>query len=585
MAQEATRAYRPQPRPLYPAKAINTPSGTVGLPAQHDSRAEHDQTTPVDAMDEVTAAFVRRTLCARQLHANTITAGDKGAITPRPLDELLPPLTSSNAVDLELYAIIAIIIKDFVQSWYTRITSDHDFTDEVIQVIAHCTRGLEQRLREVNLEVLVLDEIPQILQSHMQAYYTSRDLQGNCLQGLEFREIYHTLRPHPALSPAPDPHRPGSSEEQQENEAVWRQLLVQGILTLLLPPEDLENPCLKVLVSEIFSELVLGSGVGGKACEGWTIWEGCTKLLGIVGKRDGQALASEPVPPQPLNRLEQFGLLSMRQAAPVNSLTSSNETWDAFARTFWQVMQHLSVVSTAIYAIITALLAATSLPPRTQPDRHSRSGRHAIQHSIADDRSESMPKTEADAAAPPNVRPILDMSLWSCSSRFLCLDFRMPWFSGFLALTRHSLLFGPGKVGGTNGSLDRLLAHIIHSRILNPAILPLLIRTFRTSLFPNYTLGPARVPPTPDEATEIRLRCADAIVRAMPAFVRSRFFATEDEGRMRDDAAAMLMVFDDSYLNKHFVFALVELVVTRLFPEMEERGVTELLAERQADLM
>ncbi|KAK5001548.1 hypothetical protein LTR28_012514 [Elasticomyces elasticus] len=441
MAQEATRAYRPQPRPLYPAKAINTPSGTVGLPAQHDSRAEHDQTTPVDAMDEVTAAFVRRTLCARQLHANTITAGDKGAITPRPLDELLPPLTSSNAVDLELYAIIAIIIKDFVQSWYTRITSDHDFTDEVIQVIAHCTRGLEQRLREVNLEVLVLDEIPQILQSHM--------------QGLEFREIYHTLRPHPALSPAPDPHRPGSSEEQQENEAVWRQLLVQGILTLLLPPEDLENPCLKVLVSEIFSELVLGSGVGGKACEGWTIWEGCTKLLGIVGKRDGQALASEPVPPQPLNRLEQFGLLSMRQAAPVNSLTSSNETWDAFARTFWQVMQHLSVVSTAIYAIITALLAATSLPPRTQPDRHSRSGRHAIQHSIADDRSESMPKTEADAAAPPNVRPILDMSLWSCSSRFLCLDFRMPWFSGFLALTRHSLLFGPGKVGGTNGSLDR----------------------------------------------------------------------------------------------------------------------------------
>jgi hypothetical protein len=113
--------------------------------------------------DKATAAFVRRVLCAHQIQA----AGEKGRSTPKPIDELLPPLTSSNEIDLELYAFIAIIIKEFVSSWYGRITQDHVFIDEVIQIIAHCTRALEQRLRQVDLECLVLDEIPRLLDDHI----------------------------------------------------------------------------------------------------------------------------------------------------------------------------------------------------------------------------------------------------------------------------------------------------------------------------------------------------------------------------------------------------------------------------------
>ena len=85
----------------------------------------------------------------------------------RPLHELLPPLTSSNDIDLELYAIIAIVIRDFVYSWYGKITSDHTFVEEVIQIIAHCTRDLEQRFRRLDLESLVLDEIPAIIEQHI----------------------------------------------------------------------------------------------------------------------------------------------------------------------------------------------------------------------------------------------------------------------------------------------------------------------------------------------------------------------------------------------------------------------------------
>jgi hypothetical protein len=85
----------------------------------------------------------------------------------RPIDELLPPLTSSNEVDLQLYAILAIIVKEYVYSWYGKITADQGFVEEVVRIFAHCTRALEQRVRKVDIEGLLLDEIPQLIQEHI----------------------------------------------------------------------------------------------------------------------------------------------------------------------------------------------------------------------------------------------------------------------------------------------------------------------------------------------------------------------------------------------------------------------------------
>ena len=69
--------------------------------------------------------------------------------THEALDQVLPALTSSPNVDLELYALIAVIFRDFVHKWYAQITSDTGFVEEVVIVIAHVTRALEERLRKV----------------------------------------------------------------------------------------------------------------------------------------------------------------------------------------------------------------------------------------------------------------------------------------------------------------------------------------------------------------------------------------------------------------------------------------------------
>lgn len=107
----------------------------------------------------MTTLLVRRILCPQHL--------DKAKTAPPPLEDLLPPLTSRNDVDLQLYALIAIILREFVQNWYNKITPDETFVAEIVQIIAHITRTLEQRLRKVDLESLLFDEIPSLLDQHV----------------------------------------------------------------------------------------------------------------------------------------------------------------------------------------------------------------------------------------------------------------------------------------------------------------------------------------------------------------------------------------------------------------------------------
>lgn len=112
--------------------------------------------------DKATAALIRRVLCP---NASGHGGLDRGSL--RPLEELLPPLTSMNEVDLQLYALMAVVMREFVHSWYSKITPDTLFTEEVIQLIAHCTRALEQRLRQVDVETILFDEIPSLLEAHI----------------------------------------------------------------------------------------------------------------------------------------------------------------------------------------------------------------------------------------------------------------------------------------------------------------------------------------------------------------------------------------------------------------------------------
>jgi PXA domain len=120
--------------------------------------------TPAPDDDAQTAAFIRRTLCSHQLHA---PASSPDHHPPPSIHALLPPLTSANEVDLQLYGALAVIAKEFVFSWYGRLTADAAFADELVRIVAHCARGVEERARRVDWAAVLVDEVPAVLDQHV----------------------------------------------------------------------------------------------------------------------------------------------------------------------------------------------------------------------------------------------------------------------------------------------------------------------------------------------------------------------------------------------------------------------------------
>lgn len=265
--------------------------------------------------------------------------------------------------------------------------------------------------------------------------------------------IYHTLYPHPALSPVPIDAVPSTYVEQRESESAWRQLIIQGVLAVLLPADDLKNGCLRSLVAEIFAEMILGNGISGKACEGWLLWEAIGKIADIfqtdhVQEEDS---SSDDRNADELSRLERFGLLPSQAEEQSGSIAHEHHhksILTSFSSLFWTVIQYAFLACTALRAVILTIATSSSLPSRSLA-----SGPIPIE----EDHQSHLPQGESQASIHllAAKRPIVSMKLWSCAARFVELDIRMPWLTGLISVMYYGALLGPGRVGDTDGVLDR----------------------------------------------------------------------------------------------------------------------------------
>ncbi|KAK6194261.1 hypothetical protein LQW54_011611 [Pestalotiopsis sp. IQ-011] len=382
--------------------------------------------------DKATAAFIRRTLCAKHL-------AERGRFSPSPIVDLLPPLTSRNDVDLQLYALISVILKEFVQKWYSNITNDETFVAEIVQIIAHFTRALEQRLRNVDLESLLFDELPELLDAHVRAYRTASNSAAKPPLEANHREIYHSLWPLPALSPLPKPGDASSTKAQNDNETAYRQLLVQGVLALLLPTEDLENECLTSLVGQILSELIIGNLVAKKLSEPWLLLEVFTMLTRLAKGGSQPDSLDQPAD------LEDDSI-EEDQPSPIKSPSRSLPTeW------FWSLVQFGFLAVNIIRLLVNTWVLSRSLPPRSET--------LFVQKPVGIDQQKSEksynPSLSSKPQPEPTRVPIAEFKLWPCIANLLEMDARMPWLRGALSMMQWSATKGPGRPAAYNGVLDR----------------------------------------------------------------------------------------------------------------------------------
>lgn len=184
-ATEMTQPLLRPPTTLQPRPKANPTSSSSSIASQITVKTPQQSRTPSEtrqstshrpsptpaAADRANVALIRRVLCPQQ----SSIANDTW-----PINELLPPLSSSNEVDLQLYTIIAIVVKELVYSWYGKITPDQAFVEEVVRIVAHCTLAVEGRLRKIDLESLLLDEIPELVESHVLGGWSWDMLNAGC---------------------------------------------------------------------------------------------------------------------------------------------------------------------------------------------------------------------------------------------------------------------------------------------------------------------------------------------------------------------------------------------------------------------
>lgn len=230
--------------------------------------------------------------------------------------------------------------------------------------------------------------------------------------------------------------------QQSKNEADYRQLLVQGALAVLLPTEDLENSCLRTLVTDVVAEAILGRSIGGRVCEGWFIWTSVNKLVEAVKAQVNPRATGEEIEVDTRSRLERFGLLSERGE---DTRSSKDGRRSAFSEVFWRLLQYGYLTIITVQFVIVGLFAASS-----EPRRSSWSAKHTADSPMAIAKA-----TEAPAAV---LRPILEFRIFALLSTVLDLSFRMPWLSGSLALLQQHLISSPMmmlRVGAVDGLLDQ----------------------------------------------------------------------------------------------------------------------------------
>jgi PXA domain len=232
-----------------------------------------------------------------------------------------------------------------------------------------------------------------------------------------------------------------------ENEAAYRQLLVQGVLAVLLPTEDLENDCLTALVGQIFSEMILGGGIGGKASEPWMIWEGITKISEVLQAQLPKSKAQV--------RVERSNS-DVLNSTPRNLTGRNTKGWRikrSLQRSFWLVLQYCFVAFSAVRFFVITFATSSSLPSRIPPTMKvtgsTSSKDHMEQPELANTDDIWVGRTDQ------TKQPIVKMKIWSCAANLLDLDARMPWLGATFSLLQHVALTGPGKLGNTDGMIDK----------------------------------------------------------------------------------------------------------------------------------
>ena len=188
-------------------------------------------------------------------------------------------------------------------------------------------------------------------------------------------------------------------------------------------------------MADVIAETILGNAIGGKLCEGYSIWGNMSKLIETAKSRIEPKATGEEIEVDTRSRLEKFGLLSERGEATRPPSAGYRSTISGVS---WRALQYVYLIFIAIRFIVQGFIAASARPRRSQ---------------LVSNMEASSPITKPVLSWPPP--PLISYKFFSLVSSILDLPLRVPWLSGSLSLVQSHLVHGPLSVGATDGVFDQ----------------------------------------------------------------------------------------------------------------------------------
>lgn len=146
-----------------------------------------------------------------------------------------------------------------------------------------------------------------------------------------------------------------------------------------------------------------------------------------------------------MQRLERFGLLSMYEEpnrAKVKSLD--------LKELFWMIVQYTLLTTNALRTLFNMFTSSGMMPDREETEIVSK----IAPPSMSEKMMSAMPQSDP-LRAKSQRRAMMDYNIWPTAGTLFSLPSRMPWFTGLLSLIHRLALSGKGRVGRTNGRIDR----------------------------------------------------------------------------------------------------------------------------------
>jgi len=199
-----------------------------------------------------------------------------------PLPPIIEPSTTPevNALNEQIYYLLALSLRTFVIPWWSKISPrDKTFLPQITIILRAVIQDVHRRTLRSDMTSLLTAQLPNLIRQHVSDYKNAHSKLGTSYATTPpatIEEIFHRLQPHIAISQqTPDEMTPGL-------DPVYMRTAVDFVIKSCLPPEDAKSDLERSIVREVLVGPVLGNALP-KLTQPWFLQHLALTLLGPGG--------------------------------------------------------------------------------------------------------------------------------------------------------------------------------------------------------------------------------------------------------------------------------------------------------------